>query len=441
MDKGLISDLLKTPSQIRKENDQRRLTEGLAMAQLAQQGNTLGGVGGMFANFGAQQAAQTGRNISNAFRGVTDAIGTATGADLRPADERAAGQAQALARSIDMKDPASIRAGADKMRQFNPKAAEALEGRATALEAKLAEAATAAEQTSYERTQDAIENADRALNTAIRMNDSQSVIAMRKAELAVLTATTPDQIAKAKADLETARAQLELINAQTATENAELETAPTASSAFGKQLSDEGLEYGTPEFNTRMASYNTAKQEAIGLQKVVTGMSEFQQVTTIRGFVQDNPSYKTAAERQEKINLATENLQSDEFRSNSELQRATERTVSEIYNSDSRAQTEIDRFLTGKGIPRGLADWITTTVGGTMTKATQENLQEVVKIAQKAVDRQINDVVTDIEGAYSSVEGLSQDNVSKALSSYRKGSPTLETGTTSSGTSYTVTGD
>ena len=76
-----------------------------------------------------------------------------------------------------------------------------------------------------------------------------------------------------------------------------------------------------------------------------------------------------------------------------------------------------------------------------MTKATQENLQEVVKIAQKAVDRQINDVVTDIEGAYSSVEGLSQDNVSKALSSYRKGSPTLETGTTSSGTSYTVTGD
>ena len=130
MDKGLISDLLKTPSQIRKENDQRRLTEGLAMAQLAQQGNTLGGVGGMFANFGAQQAAQTGRNISNAFRGVTDAIGTVTGADLRPADERAAGQAQALARSIDMKDPASIRAGADKMRQFNPKAAEALELRA-----------------------------------------------------------------------------------------------------------------------------------------------------------------------------------------------------------------------------------------------------------------------------------------------------------------------
>lgn len=110
MDKGLISDLLKTPSQIRKENDQRRLTEGLAMAQLAQQGNTLGGVGGMFANFGAQQAAQTGRNISNAFRGVTDAIGTVTGADLRPADERAASAQQKAMAGLKMGNLQSMKA-------------------------------------------------------------------------------------------------------------------------------------------------------------------------------------------------------------------------------------------------------------------------------------------------------------------------------------------
>ena len=110
MDKGLISDLLKTPSQIRTENDQRRLTEGLAMAQLAQQGNTLGGVGGMFANFGAQQAAQTGRNISNAFRGVTDAIGTVTGADLRPADERAASAQQKAMEGLKMGNLQSMKA-------------------------------------------------------------------------------------------------------------------------------------------------------------------------------------------------------------------------------------------------------------------------------------------------------------------------------------------
>ena len=130
MDKGLISDLLKTPSQIRKENDQRRLTEGLAMAQLAQQGNTLGGVGGMFANFGAQQAAQTGRNISNAFRGVTDAIGTVTGADLRPADERAAGQAQNIMRGVDMSNPESMLKAAERLQASNPQAAEALTAKA-----------------------------------------------------------------------------------------------------------------------------------------------------------------------------------------------------------------------------------------------------------------------------------------------------------------------
>ena len=110
MASSLITDLLKTPSQIRKENDQRLLTEGLAQAQLATQGNTLGGVGGMFANFGAQQAAQTGRNISNAFRGVTDAIGTVTGADLRPADERAASAQQKALSGIQMGNVQSMEA-------------------------------------------------------------------------------------------------------------------------------------------------------------------------------------------------------------------------------------------------------------------------------------------------------------------------------------------
>jgi hypothetical protein len=201
----------------------------------------------MFANFGAQQAAQTGRNISNAFRGVTDAIGTVTGADLRPADERAAGQAQALARSIDMKDPASIRAGADKMRQFNPKAAEALEGRATALEAKIATTAATAEQLAYDRKQQAIANADRALNTAVKMNDSQSEIAMRKAELELLEATTPDQIAKAKTDLENARAQVKLTEAQTESTKALTDTRREelkgmGSTDFLRELSAAGLD-------------------------------------------------------------------------------------------------------------------------------------------------------------------------------------------------------
>ena len=110
MASSLITDLLKTPSQIRKENDQRLLTEGLAQAQLATQGNTLGGVGGMFANFGAQQAAQTGRNITNAFRGVTDAAGTLTGADLRPVDERQAGVQQKLMSGIQMGNLQSMKA-------------------------------------------------------------------------------------------------------------------------------------------------------------------------------------------------------------------------------------------------------------------------------------------------------------------------------------------
>ena len=244
MDKGLISDLLKTPSQIRKENDQRRLTEGLAMAQLAQQGNTLGGVGGMFANFGAQQAAQTGRNISNAFRGVTDAIGTVTGADLRPADERAAGQAQALARSIDMKDPASIRAGADKMRQFNPKAAEALEGRATALEAKLSASATAAEQTRYDRIQERLNYLLEERKVAVTENRSAAEIAKLDAQTKELEALLDPTIVKAKADAETAVAAAQVA---TGSINADIALAKANAKKAGI-----GADFDEQTFSTRI---------------------------------------------------------------------------------------------------------------------------------------------------------------------------------------------
>lgn len=281
MASSLITDLLKTPSQIRKENDQRLLTEGLAQAQLATQGNTLGGVGGMFANFGAQQAAQTGRNISNAFRGVTDAIGTVTGADLRPADERAAGQAQALARSIDMKDPASIRAGADKMRQFNPKAAEALEGRATALEAKLSASATAAEQTRYDRSQDAIKNAQENLRISIQQGKTESEIAIAEAELALMQATTPIEIEKARQELAQLRADTAIatgtLETTIAAKNADnlitIQTAPDVIAQAQADLNSTLAGTKLTQANTTQTNQNIAQASEMFGYDVATKLS------------------------------------------------------------------------------------------------------------------------------------------------------------------------
>ena len=208
MDKGLISDLLKTPSQIRKENDQRRLTEGLAMAQLAQQGNTLGGVGGMFANFGAQQAAQTGRNISNAFRGVTDAIGTVTGADLRPADERAAGQDQAIMRGVKTNDPASMRKAAERI--TNPKAREALLAKADAIDTSRASVAATAAQQATDNAFKEREVLVKELEAAVKAGKSQADIDNIRSQISERDALLGFRVQTAEAGARSAGAQADV---------------------------------------------------------------------------------------------------------------------------------------------------------------------------------------------------------------------------------------
>jgi len=137
---SLIADLLKTPSQIRKEREERLLTEGLAQAQLFNQGNRLGGVGGMFAGFGAAQAANVGRGMDQAVTALRDAASSATGQDFRRGEERLAGEAQSIMRGVDTNNPQSMLAAANKLATINPRASEALRQRAQTLQASQAKA-------------------------------------------------------------------------------------------------------------------------------------------------------------------------------------------------------------------------------------------------------------------------------------------------------------
>lgn len=134
-DKSLITDLLKTPSQIRKEREEQLLTEGLAQAQLFNQGNRLGGVGGMFAGFGASQAAMTGRDIDRATTGLRSAASAATGKDFRRGEERVAAEAQSIMKNVKMDDLKSMRDAVQKLQSLNPRAAESLNRRLMELEA------------------------------------------------------------------------------------------------------------------------------------------------------------------------------------------------------------------------------------------------------------------------------------------------------------------
>jgi hypothetical protein len=173
---SLIADLLKTPSQIRKEREERLLTEGLAQAQLFNQGNRLGGVGGMFASFGAQQAANVGRGMDQAVTALRDAASSATGKDFRRGEERVAGEAQSIMRGVDTNNPQSMLAAANKLATINPRASEALRQRAQTLQASQAKSSSEARQQQFENQ---LQLRDRILEerrVAVSENKSQAEI-------------------------------------------------------------------------------------------------------------------------------------------------------------------------------------------------------------------------------------------------------------------------
>lgn len=135
MDKGLITQLLKTPSQIRAEEQKALREKGLQRAALVRGSGGAGAslFGGMFRDFAAQQAADVDTRTQQMFQG----LGGALGVDMRSAAERQAAQDQSIMRGVKLDDAKSIREAIEKI--SNPSAKEALTTRLTALEAKQAE--------------------------------------------------------------------------------------------------------------------------------------------------------------------------------------------------------------------------------------------------------------------------------------------------------------
>jgi hypothetical protein len=98
-EKSLIAELLKTPTQLREEREASLARQGLEQAQSFSYGNPLQGVGGLFANFGAQQAAMTGRDIDRVNTALRSAAGSLTGQDFRRPEEQQASANQAIMRT------------------------------------------------------------------------------------------------------------------------------------------------------------------------------------------------------------------------------------------------------------------------------------------------------------------------------------------------------
>ena len=143
-DQTTLMGLLKTPSQIRKESQERLMQESLARSQqmLTRGGSTA--LPGIISAYGAQAAQRGAQAGAGLLRGVTGGIGQAVGGDMGqrisalgvPVEERQAAMQQEALRGVKFTDIDSIKQAADKLRTVNPQAALRLDQMAATLASK-----------------------------------------------------------------------------------------------------------------------------------------------------------------------------------------------------------------------------------------------------------------------------------------------------------------
>ena len=122
-DQTTLMGLLKTPSQIRKESQERLMEESLARSQmmLTRGGSTA--LPGIISSYGAQAAQRGTQAGAGLLRGVAGGIGQAVGGDMGqrisdlgvPMEERQARAGQSILSGMDPDDPASMKEAAKKL--------------------------------------------------------------------------------------------------------------------------------------------------------------------------------------------------------------------------------------------------------------------------------------------------------------------------------------
>ena len=118
-----LMGLLKTPSQIRKESQEKLMQEAMARSQQMISGGGTTALPGILSRYGAQAAQRGTMAGAGLLRGITGGIGTAVGGDMGerisalgiPAEERQASSAQKILSQMKQGDPESMKAAAQQL--------------------------------------------------------------------------------------------------------------------------------------------------------------------------------------------------------------------------------------------------------------------------------------------------------------------------------------
>lgn len=161
---SMLMGLLKTPSQVRQEQQERLMQESLARSQQMITGGGTTALPGILSRYGAQAAQRGAMAGAGLLRGVTGGLGTAVGGDMGQriadlgvtAEERQARSRQQAISGLNMGDSKSLMEAAKKLSAMGDVAgAQALIQQAQALEKTSAETALTRAQISTEAAKQA----------------------------------------------------------------------------------------------------------------------------------------------------------------------------------------------------------------------------------------------------------------------------------------------
>ena len=168
-------------------------------------------------------------------------------------------------------------------------------------------------------------------------------------------------------------------------------------SSHGQRLIEQGMIEDSDEFRRAMKDYNESLVS--GKAKGMTYRGPLEQTQFLGEELRKHPFYDSIVNQLSKVNLA-DSLVAGVNEGNSEQIRLMERTISELYNSDSRAASEIDRLLQGRGIKRNFADWVVTAVSGDVTQATKDALEDILTTSKIRIRAMQSAAVKSISDSY-----------------------------------------
>jgi len=157
-----------------------------------------------------------------------------------------------------------------------------------------------------------------------------------------------------------------------------------------------GYKPNTPEHRKAMV------EESNKVKKVENAPSAIEQVNLVSGFISNDPNFKNANANLMKVNTGLALMRKlTGPDANSKAATLLERTVSEAYNSDTRAASEIDRLVQNRSWSDGVSNWISNGFTGVPTAGTLEEYNDLLLLMEEGMTNTINQTVEQKTNLYS----------------------------------------